>query len=155
MTYHWCGLEERFLLGHTAINERPASSLLLAAVGREDAGNTPTKWLSPHLSELEYENSMIQAHLQSWPWKSQNPIDKVGFENRIPLFMSLALAIASACVFLQVVCVLLLLVCSLVASYAHTEKGHTHMRKTSYLCVLFCNDNSNKGMYSLFLFHSR
>lgn len=38
---------------HRVKNERLASSLLLAAVGREDAGNIPTEWFFlPHFSEL-------------------------------------------------------------------------------------------------------
>lgn len=89
-----------FLSRHTELDERLASSQLLVAVGREDAGNIPTA-CSFSLSFLSwgYRDAMIQTHLQSWSWQSQSPIYEVDFENRIPLIMSLALATASASVF--------------------------------------------------------
>lgn len=139
-----------FLSRHTELNERLASSLLLAAVGREDAGNIPTEWFFlPHFSELGEQGghdpstptilsmTITKPYLQSGLWK-QNPFNyELGSCHCFCLCFSAGILHISIAFFAHCF------------PAAHREKGQTHMRKTSYLCVLFCNDIFYKGMYSL------
>lgn len=95
--------------------------------------------------------AMIQAHLQSWPWQSQSPIYKVDWKQN-PFNYELG-SCHCFCLCFSAGILHISIAFFAHAFQLHTEKKgrHTraHTRKTSYLCVLFCNDIFYKGMYSL------
>lgn len=131
------------------LNEKPACSLPLIAVGREGvSGNSPTEWpfLPPSLSydskhtyNLDHENhktlftrwTLKIESLYSWTWL-------------LLLLLPLFFCRYSACFY-----------CLFAQCFLATQrKKRTHTQDRVHICVLFCNDIFNKGMYSV-LFGSR
>lgn len=145
--------KKEFLSRHTELNQRPASSLTMGSVGREGAGNSLLAWLflPPHCPDLRVQRCPDSRNsYKSSPWQSQHPIHKEDFEDKILLFISLALTKVS--VFLQVFCMFLLLLCLML----HTEKKNTHTWEGGQICVCcFAMIFSVKAMYCLSCFYSR
>lgn len=120
----------------------------LAAVGRQDTGNTPTERLSLHSSELGGTGMPRSAHtyktdhghhktlVTRWTLKIDSLYLWAGLLPWPPPPFLCRYSASFYCLF------------------AHCFPV-THARKTSYLCVLFCSGISNKGMYSLPFFCSR
>lgn len=129
--------KEFFLSRHTELNQKPASSLTMGSVGREGAGNSLLAWLflPPHCPDLRVQRCPDSRNsYKSSPWQSQHPIHKEDFEDKIPLFISLALTKVS--VFLQVFCMFLLLLCLMLSGYTQRKRTHTPEKEVRSVCAV-------------------
>lgn len=133
-----------FLSRHTELDERLASSLLLVAVGREDAGNIPAEWLFlPQFSELGIQGchdpstptiltmTITKSYLQGGLWKQNAFNYELGSCHCFCLCFSVGILHISIALFFFVVVFLL------TAFQLHTEKKERHTRERLHISACY------------------
>lgn len=124
-----------FLSRHTELDERLASSLLLVAVGREDAGNIPAEWLFlPQFSELGIQGchdpstptiltmTITKSYLQGGLWKQNAFNYELGSCHCFCLCFSVGILHISIALFFFCCCFF----CSLLSSCTQRKREDTH-----------------------------